>query len=60
LKDVTTLKHVVLSDCTQLTDAGLAHLEGMPIQTSNLRGRNQLTDAGLAPLRARLGQQLRR
>ena len=36
--------------CDQITDAGLAHLVGMPLTSLDLGGCHRITDAGLAYL----------
>ena len=47
-----SLRSVDLSNCTQITDAGLAHLRGLTsLENLNLHGCVHITDAGLAHLR---------
>jgi len=51
-KGLTSLQHLDLSLCEQVTDAGLAHLKGLTsLQHLDLDGCEQVTDAGLAHLK---------
>ena len=52
------LKTLNLEYCHQITDAGLAHLVGMPLTSLNLWGCDQITDAGLAHLLMLRGQDI--
>ena len=49
-KNGRKLTSLNLSNCTNITDAGLAHLAELPLTQLNLSGCENITDAGLAHL----------
>lgn len=51
LPGLKMLKHLELTRCKLVTDAGLAHLFGMMLAYLDLSGVTLVTDAGIAHLR---------
>jgi hypothetical protein len=52
IKLYSNLKYLDLSECCNITDAGLAHLSTLPLQSLNLNWCHNITNTGLAHLSA--------